>query len=203
MKSFTLIFCGIVAPTLILGGCSQQQSTSNTAQTVATNYGGFDSQIEWGEHLVTIGGCHDCHTPKIMTAVGPVNDMTLALSGHPATGTIPDVDRADIESKGLSVSNDFTVWVGPWGISYAANLTPDQTGIGNWTQEQFFKAIREAKFKGLDGSRSLLPPMSIMAENYSIMSDDELAAVFAYLNSIQPIQNVVPAAEPPVTPVNR
>ncbi|MCB9297006.1 MAG: hypothetical protein H6559_28375 [Lewinellaceae bacterium] len=45
----------------------------------------------------------------------------------------------------------------PWGVSYAANLTSDDTGIYLWTEAQFFRAIREGKYKGLEGSRPLLP----------------------------------------------
>ena len=201
MKSSSVVYCILAVPYLILGGCSQKQSTKNAAQVVEANYGGFKSQVDWGKHLVTTGGCNDCHTPKMMTAMGPVNDTTLTLSGHPANGHIPDVNRDEMESKGLSVSNDFTAWVGPWGITYAANLTPDETGIGNWTQAQFFKAIRERKFMGMDGTRPLLPPMSIMAVNYATMSDNELAAVFAYLKSLKPVHNEVPAPEPPVMAV--
>ena len=201
MKSSPVVNCILAVSCLVFGGCSQKQSSKNAVQAVEANYGGFNSQVAWGKHLVTIGGCNDCHTPKMMTAMGPVNDTTLTLSGHPANGHIPDVNRTEMESKGLSVSNDFTTWVGPWGISYAANLTPDGTGIGNWTQAQFFKAIRERKFMGMDGTRPLLPPMSIMAVNYATMSNDELAAVFAYLKSVKPVHNVVPAPEPPVTAV--
>jgi cytochrome c553 len=83
-----------------------------------------------------------------------------------------------------------TAAIGPWGISYAANLTPDDTGTGNWTEAQFMKAIREGKSKGLDGARPLLPPMPWeVARN---MSDEDLKAVFAYLQSVKPIKNVVP-----------
>jgi mono/diheme cytochrome c family protein len=73
--------------------------------------------LKQGEHLVLIAGCHDCHTPKKMTDKGPVIDMSLALSGHPANMPPPDVDRAEIESKGLAVTQTLTAWVGPWGIS--------------------------------------------------------------------------------------
>ncbi len=163
-----------------------------------TNFGGFGNQVAWGRHLVTIGGCNDCHTPKIMTAMGPVPDTTRILSGHPAGSPALPVNRSEIEGKGLAVTNDLTVWDGPWGISFAANLTPDETGIGNWTQEQFFKAIREKKFQGMDGTRPLLPPMNSIAEGINAMSDDELAAVFAYLKTIKPISNVVPQ---PIQPV--
>jgi hypothetical protein len=80
--------------------------------------------------LVTIGACHDCHTPKKMTPNGPDLDSSLLLSGHPAQSPPLDVDRKEIESKGLAVTGDLTEWIGPWGISYTANLTSDASGIG-------------------------------------------------------------------------
>ena len=67
------------------------------------------------------------------------------------------------------------------GISYTANLTSDATGIGNWKEQQFMYAIREGKFKGLAGSRTLLPPMPW--EMYRHMTDGELKAIFAYLKT--------------------
>jgi hypothetical protein len=56
----------------------------------------------------------------------------------------PNVNRKELESKGLFASNTLTAWVGPWGISYSANLTSDSTGIGMWKEEQFLYAIRTA-----------------------------------------------------------
>ncbi|HKI44006.1 MAG TPA: hypothetical protein VKA08_01620 [Balneolales bacterium] len=183
---------------LIVVGCNQSQSAKKTDPPVTTvNYGGFKSQVEWGRHLVLIGGCNDCHTPKKMTAMGPVPDASMMLAGHPSNVPPPVVNRREMEKQGLAVTNDLTVWIGPWGISYAANLTPDETGIGNWTQAQFFKAIREGKYKGLDGTRPLLPPMSFIAEGVRVMSDDELAAVFAYLKSVKPVHNLVPQPAAP------
>jgi hypothetical protein len=90
---------------------------------------------------------------------------------------------------------DLTAAAGPWGVSFAANLTPDETGIGNWTEEQFKKAMTQGKFKGLDGSRTLLPPMPWT--NFQTLSNDELHSIFAYLKSIKPVKNVVPN---PITP---
>jgi hypothetical protein len=53
---------------------------------------------------------------------------------------------------------DLTAWSGPWGVSYAINLTPDQdTGIGIWTEEMFIKAIRSGKHMGEASSRPILP----------------------------------------------
>lgn len=199
---------------LLLTGLSValfQQCTPNKAGDDATAgmqpppqragaHGGFASQIVWGEHLVTIAGCNDCHTPKKMSSHGPVLDSARWLSGHPAQMPGIEVDRKDLESKGYAVTWDLTEWVGPWGVSYAANLTPDPTGIGNWTEEQFFRALREGKYKGMEGSRPLLPPMPW--EMYRNMTDDEIRAVFAYLKSIRPVDNLVPAPLPPVLAAN-
>jgi hypothetical protein len=171
------------------------EHTNENTLTESISFGGFESQVAWGEHIVIIAGCNDCHTPKKMTAMGPVLDSSLWLSGHPAAMPRIEINRKEIESKGLAVTMTLTEWVGPWGISFAANLTPDETGIGNWREEQFFYAIREGKYKGLPESRPLLPPMPW--EMYRHMTDDELKAVFAYLKSIKPISNVVPLAVVP------
>lgn len=119
---FTLIIC-----VFVFSQCSDIGKDKQTIQKQA--FGGFESQIKWGEHLTIIGGCGDCHTPKKMTPNGPAVDESLMLSGHPAQMPAPDVDRKEMESKGLAVTQTLTAWVGPWGISYAANLTPDATGI--------------------------------------------------------------------------
>ncbi len=153
-------------------------------------------QIALGEHLVLIAGCHDCHTPKKMTPKGPVLDMSLALSGHPSKMPPPEVNRSEMEKKGLAVTQTLTAWVGPWGISYAANLTSDKTGIGNWQESNFINAIRQGKLKGMANGRQILPPMPW--DMYRNMTDEELKAIFAYLKSTKPVQNVVPAPEPPV-----
>lgn len=188
--SFTLVSC-----IFLFSQCSKigEKSKSDVKQ----NFGGFESQVKWGEHLVALGGCNDCHTPKKMTPKGPVNDMDLMLSGHPANMPAPDIDRQEVESKGLAVTQTLTGWVGPWGISYAANLTPDATGIGNWQESNFITALREGKFKGISTARPLMPPMPW--ENFKDVSDEEIKAIFAYLKSIKPINNLVPEYQPPVS----
>lgn len=172
-----------------------ETSTAGRQGSMA-KYGGFESQIEYGKHLVLIAGCHDCHTPKMMTEQGPEPDMEQALSGHPANMPPPNVNRAEMERKGLAVTDNLTAWVGPWGISYAANLTSDSTGIGAWKEENFIRSLREGKHKGLATGRTLLPPMPW--QMYQHMTDDEVKAIFAYLKSTKPIKNVVPQAAPPV-----
>jgi len=181
-----------------LSGCNNNQTpdTASTTDSLNTGFGGYDSQEKFGEHLVLIAGCHDCHTPKKMTPQGPEIDMALALSGHPSKMPAPDVDRNEIESKGLGVTQTLTAWVGPWGVSYAANLTSDATGIGEWEENNFMTAIRKGKHKGVESERMILPPMPW--QMISNMTDDELKAVFAYLKSTKPIQNIVPEPLPPL-----
>ncbi|MNE65179.1 Fructose dehydrogenase cytochrome subunit precursor [compost metagenome] len=81
--------------------------------------------------------------------------------------------------------------VGPWGSSYSANITSDATGIGQWSEEQFIKCIRTGKSKGLDNGRPLLPPMPW--QSYAQLNDTDLKSIFAYLQTVKPVDNVVPA----------
>lgn len=148
--------------------------------------------ISRGEYLVTIGACHDCHSPKVMTAMGPEPDTSRLLSGHPhdlPVSEIPD------NKEWVLFSMDLTTFVGPWGVSFAANLTPDDTGIGNWSFEQFKTAIRKGKAKGLETNRDLLPPMPW--QMYRNFTDEDLRAIFTYLKSLKPIENLVPQPVPP------
>ena len=70
-----------------------------------------------------------------------------------------------------------TAFAGPWGISYAANLTPDQnTGLGIWTEEMFVKAMRTGRHMG--SSREILPPMPWPALRNA--TDEDLKAIYAY-----------------------
>ena len=156
------------------------------------------SQVERGKLLVTVGGCHDCHTPKKLGPRGPEADMTRMLSGHPEDLkiTTPLVPAAG--SPWTAGANDlFTAWSGPWGVSFAANLTPDRnTGTGEggpWSEELFIKALRTGKHIGT--SRDILPPMPWF--NYAELNDDDLKAIWAFLRSIPPITNHVPEPIPP------
>jgi hypothetical protein len=92
-------------------------------------------------------------------------------------------------------SGDLMAAAGPWGVSFSANISGDETGIGSWTEEQFKKALREGKWKGLDGSRTLLPPMPW--QNFKHLNDDDINAIFAYLKTTKPIRNIVPLPKLP------
>lgn len=189
--------CLCIFTAFILSQCQNSDNVKVASATDKPFYGGYESAEQWGDHIVTVSGCHDCHSPKKMTAMGPVIDSTRLLSGHPSEMPDLSVDRKDLESKGAAATQDLTAWVGPWGISYTANLTSDSTGIGTWTEGQFIYAIRNGKYKGQENSRPLLPPMPW--DMYRNFSDDELKAIFAYLKTTKPIHNIVPAPKPPVS----
>jgi mono/diheme cytochrome c family protein len=167
------------------------------SQSAAAHWGKTDrALIRRGEMLATYGGCHDCHTPKVMTPNGPVLDKTRLLSGHPADMKLPPVPVGALGPNqwGAVATNDFTAWVGPWGTSFAANLTPDEdTGLGNWTLEQFIKTMRTGKHLGV--GRPILPPMPWF--DVSALSNRDLTALFAYLRSLKPMSNRVPPPIPP------
>jgi hypothetical protein len=150
-----------------------------------------DSLIQRGSYLVTTMLCDDCHSPKRMGPNGPELVPELRLSGYRHDSQLPPVDTTEIK-KGWTLFNpDLTSAVGMWGASFSANLTSDATGIGNWSEEQFFTALRKGKWKGMEGNRNLLPPMPW--HNIGKLNDNDLKAVFAFLKSTKPVDNLVPA----------
>ena len=146
-------------------------------------------QVLRGEYMVTVMGCNDCHSPKVFGPEGPTPDPERLLSGHPQDMPLPKIDTTLIGPWVLFNPHN-TATVGPWGVSFAANLTSDPTGIGNWTEEQFTRALREGKSKGLANNRNILPPMPWSM--FSKLTDEDLTSIFAYLKSIKPVRNVPP-----------
>ena len=155
-----------------------------------------EEHVARGKYLVEIMGCHDCHSPKIMTDQGPVPDPNRLLSGYPAESPLPPVKNPKDVAGYALMTMDLTAAIGPWGTTFAANLTPDETGLGSWTLEQFDLALRKGKSKGMEGNRSLLPPMPWA--NYRDLKNEDLAAIWAYLQSIPPVKNVPPPPVPPM-----
>lgn len=154
------------------------------------------AQIDRGKYLATFGGCSDCHTPKLMTPNGPVPDQSRLLSGHAADAPLLPVPVGVIGPTqwGALTTGDLTAWAGPWGISFAANLTPDKSsGLGAWTLDDFSKTMHTGKHLGV--GRALLPPMPWF--DVAVLNATDMAALFAYLQSLRPIANLVPA---PIAP---
>jgi mono/diheme cytochrome c family protein len=155
--------------------------------------------VERGKYLTTIGGCNDCHTPMKMGPNGPEPDTARLLSGHPQGLEMPEVPRLS-EPWMMAAGATMTVFAGPWGTSYAINLTPDNdTGIGLWSEQVFVNALKTGRHMGV--GRPILPPMPW--PNTAQMTDEDLKAIYAYLRSIEPKKNQVPDAvilEPPPAP---
>jgi hypothetical protein len=191
MKKKLTNFCIFLSLVILTTSCAQQ---NEQIKATAVENSNPETRINHGKYLVTVMGCNDCHSPKIMGPHGPAFDSSRLLSGHPSDLALPEIDQAN-SRQWVLFNNHLTAAAGPWGVSFAANITSDETGIGNWTEKQFFKAIREGKYKGLDESRMLLPPMPW--PGYANATDEDLRAIFSYLKSTKPIKNVVPQALPP------
>ncbi len=126
-------------------------------------------QIARGRYLASVVGCNDCHTPGYFYGAP---DTTRMLSGSELG------------------------WKGPWGVSYARNLTPEpQTGIGAWSESDIVTAIRTGKRP--DG-RILLPPMPW--PDFAALTDEDAMAIAKYLKSLTPVMHKVPEIGPPDAP---
>lgn len=188
-----LAFASLAAALLCLAAFSQCTESQVNAQT--TNAPSEADIIKRGEYLVGVLGCHDCHSPKRLGPNGPEIIPELHLSGYPADRPLGKTMPEALQNGWLLFAADGTATYGPWGVSFSANLTSDESGIGTWSFEQFKKALTEGKYKGLDGGRMLLPPMPW--PNYIKMDPADMEAVFKYLKSTKPVKNVVPAPIPP------
>lgn len=132
----------------------------------AGNSGGKAAKLARGEYLATTMGCNDCHTPGTLFG-GP--DFARRLAGSEVG------------------------WKGPWGISFARNLTPDlETGIGYWSEDELVNALRT----GLkNDGKPMLPPMPW--PNCTRLTDEDIHALAGYLLSLPPVKHKVPDALPP------
>src|SRR5215207_176016 len=120
-----------------------------------------DAEIARGKYLVTIGGCNDCHTPGYFFGKP---DMERFLGGSDVGFEIP----------GLGV------FVGP-------NLTPDPTGLADWSPEQIVTALQTGVRP--DG-RELAPIMPWHA--LANLTKEDVTAIAAFLKSLPPVSNKVP-----------
>lgn len=118
------------------------------------------SKADRGKYLVSVLGCMDCHTPG---AFYGTPDTTRMLSGSELG------------------------WTGPWGTTYARNLTPDSTGLAAWSDEDIVRAIRTGQ---RPDHSPILPPMPWPV--YGNLTDDDAFAVAAYLKTIPPVAHHPP-----------
>jgi mono/diheme cytochrome c family protein len=195
-KTFFLVIATLVASlAVIVAANASRRVPAALAQPTPQELRA--ARVKRGEYLVTIGGCNDCHTPWIIHPDGkPGPDKSRTLSGHPQDFKIARPAQIASDRFNVAIAPMNTAYSGPWGVSFTANLTPDRdTGIGIWTFDIFKNTIRNGRHWGV--GRPLLPPMPWF--NYREMSDDDLAAVFAYLRTLKPIHNEVPQPLPPAS----
>lgn len=194
MKPFSMILGAI--PLLIFAAGCQSPEAAQAEASVEAQADPASAAVERGRYLVTVAGCNDCHTPFKMGPNGPEPDMTRMLAGHPQDLQMPPAPAAQGPWLWAGAATN-TAFAGPWGVSYASNLTPEpNSGIGIWTEDLFIKALRTGRHWGQ--ARPILPPMPW--QNYSRMTDDDLKAVYAYLRTIPPVANSVPESVPAPPP---
>jgi mono/diheme cytochrome c family protein len=135
------------------------------------------NQLKYGEYLVTVAGCGDCHTPL--------------EKGQPVPGKTMAGGRQFVTTFGTVVS---------------ANITPDmETGIGKWSDEFFQKKIYEYRDYALNGPPPLPGPHAFTLMPYlgmSQLSSEDLSAIYAWLRTVKPVHNYIdihPDAPKPIT----
>jgi cytochrome c553 len=159
---------------LLAAGTGQAQQRAGGAPAAGAS-------VDRGKYLVSITGCHDCHSPK---SQGMTPDPARPLSGRPSTTKMPS--KADGE---IHASLDFTAFWGPWGQTVASNLTPDKaTGLPGrgYNEKTFVQTMRTGK---KPNGTAVQPPMPV--EVYQNLSDDDLRSIWMFLQTLKPINNAV------------
>ena len=76
----------------------------------------------------------------------------------------------------------------PFGKIYGTNITPDPyTGIGNWSEQAFVRAMRE----GVDREGRHLYP-AFPYDHFTRLTDDDLKALYAYTMTRDPVRAETP-----------
>lgn len=124
-------------------------------------------KIKYGEYLANASSCVECHSPVKRGQI--IKEMEYSGGRF-----FPFPDGSDVISS---------------------NITPDkQTGIGNWDEETFIQRFK-AFDKSVNNVNDTVKPgefNTIMPwSKYSQMTNEDLAAIYAYLRTLKPISNKV------------
>jgi len=132
----------------------------------ANNPDVVDDPIKHGEYLAQLMLCNHCHfTPG--ADMEPVGPDKMFSGGYPF-----QLMRT--------------------GVLYSPNITSDvETGIGSWTEDQIFKAI---KYMMKSDGTVISAPMLLYQPGWAQLDDKDLRAVAAFIHSLPPVKNKVPAA---------
>lgn len=126
-------------------------------------------QLDRGRYLVGLLGCGSCHTDGALVGA-PDTARLLAGSSTGIAYTSPFVDSKP-------------------GVVYPKNLTPDmETGLGSWTMDQLVTMIRVGT---TEHSTRAIPVMPWPA--YADITYQDALSIAAYLKSLRPVRNQVPA----------
>jgi len=125
------------------------------------------ARLERGKYLTEhVSNCVDCHSDHFTTYAFPVKPGTEGQGGY-----------------------IFDKQIGFPGVVAAQNITPDpETGLGNWTDGEIIRAMRE----GVDRKGDALFPM-MPYQHFRYMSDEDAKSIVAYIRTLKPIRNQVPA----------
>lgn len=181
------IFIGSLVLLIALSGCTEKKFNLAEAKESKIK---TDGLVDRGKYLVLVMDCIACHTPKKMSEQGPIPDMDRYMMGFDSSSNLSQPPKNVPLGPWVLFNGELTAAIGPWGTSFAANLTPHKTGIGAWSIEQFKKAMTEGKYKGHENTRPLMPPMPV--EAYKNLTNDDVEAIYMYLRTIKPIDNIVP-----------
>lgn len=136
-----------------------------------------EEMLERGEYLSHIGACVSCHTPQkeeyLSADITPEQLKEIGLAFE---------DTQDLENKLMAGGREFPL--GPFGVLIAPNLTSDETGLGDWTDEEIEAALRIGVNK--DGRR-LHPLMPY--PNFFGWAESDMQALIMYLRTVPPIEN--------------
>jgi hypothetical protein len=123
-------------------------------------------QVAYGAYMVNAAGCVECHTP--VTPQGQI-----------------------IPEQAFSGGREFT---NPDGsVVRSSNISPDQTGIGQWSESQFVRQFKQYQDSGYvipkikPGEFNSIMPWTM----YSGMEESDLKAIYAYLKTVKPHSNQV------------
>lgn len=122
----------------------------------------------------------------VLPAQGDENDWTVIRRGLYLTQA-GDCAACHTAPNGEAFAGGYTLPT-PFGTIYSANITPDQqTGLGSWTPDDFYRAMHEGRSK--DGTR-LYPAFPYT--HYTMVTREDTDAIFAYLKTLKPVHNLVP-----------
>ena len=161
-KSTIVNCCNLVMfallSSLLFSSCKKESYAKVPETEPAEELAAISQQdlVKRGEYLVKSIGCGDCHSPKRMGEKGPEFDPELHLSGYRQGTELPPISEEALASGWMLFNSELTAGAGPWGVSFAANLTSDKTGIGEWSLDQFKISLKKRKVQRIGECERLI-----------------------------------------------